>query len=113
MLKKALVAAGILAASMGVAAAQTTGGGTQMSQAQCQSLWNRINTAGGDSVTQTQVSNYVRDFQAVDANSDGRLSSAEFMAACSRGQVQDTAATGTSPGTTGTPGTGTPGSGTR
>lgn len=107
MLKMALVAAGVLAASMGVAAAQTTGGGTQMTQAQCQSLWNRINTTGGDSVTQTQVSNHVRDFKAVDANNDGKLSSTEFMAACQRGQVHDTASTGTSPGTTGTPGSGT------
>lgn len=102
MLKKALIAAGVLAASMGVAAAQTTGGGTQMTQAQCQSLWNKINTANAPSVTQEQARNHVRDFSAADVNSDGRLSSAEFMDACQKGQVQDTATTGTSPGTPGT-----------
>jgi hypothetical protein len=59
-------------------------------------------------VPQAQAQPYMTDFKQADANSDGQISSSEFMSACQRGMVRDTAATG---GGTGTGGAGTTGTG--
>jgi hypothetical protein len=92
----------------GAAFAQTTPGAgpspgaTKMTQAECQSLWNRLDSAKSGSVTQAQAQANVTDFKAVDANSDGKLSQAEFNAGCNKGQVHGTATTGPGSGTSGT-----------
>ena len=72
---------------------------TKLSQAQCQALWTKIDSAKTGSVTQAQAQSYIGDFKSVDANSDGHLSSAEIMSACERGLVHDTATTGLGTGT--------------
>jgi hypothetical protein len=76
-------------------------GATKMTQAECQSLWNRLDSAKSGSVTEAQAQAYVTDFKAVDANSDGKLSQAEFNAGCNKGQVHGTATTGPGSGTNG------------
>ena len=118
MMKLAMATGVALALGLGAAAAQTTSPGTsgagsamQMTQAECQSLWSKIDAQNTGSASQTQVQQYVKDFKSADANSDGRLSSSEFQNACQRGLVQSAAtgnsgATGTGSGTTGSGATG-------
>jgi hypothetical protein len=104
----ALLTAGLLAAP---AAAQTksTPPATKMSQAQCTSLWNKLDAAKSGSVSETASASYVTDFKSVDTNSDGKLSQAEFTAGCGKGLVHDTASTGAGSGASGS---GASGSGT-
>lgn len=96
------------AASMTAAIAQTTKapgqatqGQMQLTQSECESLWNQADAAGAGALTQTQAQPYVTNFSTVDANTDGRLSRTEFMQGCERGQVQRGATTGAGGGTTG------------
>jgi hypothetical protein len=103
------------------ALAQTTttpkSSATKMSQAECTATWNKLDTAKSGSVSQSQAQGVVTNFKAADSNNDGKLSQAEFMAACDKGLVTATAATGSGArGMTGnesgssstTPGTNTP-----
>jgi hypothetical protein len=71
----------------------------KLSQAECQALWNRLDAAKSGSVTEAQAKPYVADFKAIDANSDGKLSQAEFQAGCDKGQVHSSATTGPGSGT--------------
>lgn len=108
---KIVLASGLaLALSITVAAAQsgssssTTGtksGTITMSQAECQSLWSKVDAKRTGSVTEDQTKAYVSSFKAVDTNGDGKLSSSEFLAACQKGMVHDTATSGSSTGSTG------------
>jgi hypothetical protein len=87
----------------GAAYAQTTApkSGSEamkLSQAECQSLWNRLDASKSGSVAQAQAQPYVTDFKAVDSNNDGKLSQAEFQAGCDKGQVHSTATTGPATG---------------
>ena len=97
---------------MGSAFAQTTPttpstpGGTaqpkmQMTQAQCESLWSKINPSSAASVSQSQAQAYTTSFTQVDTNSDGQLSSAEFLKGCQAGMFMDSATTGSGTGSTG------------
>jgi hypothetical protein len=100
------------AASMTVAVAQTTQpktqttpqGQMQLTQSECESLWNQVDSSGTGALTQSQAQPYVTNFGSVDGNSDGRLSRAEFMQGCDRGQIQRTATTGAGGGTAGSGG---------
>jgi len=76
----------------------------KMTQAECQSLWNRVDAGKTGSVSEAQAKTFVTDFKALDANNDGKLSQTEFQAGCDSGQVRSSATTG--------PGGGTNGSGT-
>jgi len=69
-------------------------GTTKMSQAECTAAWNKLDTAKSGSVSQSQTQGVVKDFKAADTNNDGKLSQAEFMAACDKGLVTASAATG-------------------
>jgi hypothetical protein len=113
MLKSALTTGAILFLGIATATAQTTGttGGStgaaqQMTQAECQSLWSRADAGSAGSLTEAQAQPYVTNFSSADTNSDGRLSSDEFLAACQQGMVRDTATTGAGTGTGTTTGTG-------
>lgn len=110
---KAGIASAALAASFGLALAQTgsaPGASAQkMTQAECQTLWNTADASKAGSLTQSQAQAYVSDFKSADANNDGRLSSAEFQSACQKGMVRGTASTGGSSGTNGSMGSGSPG----
>lgn len=99
-----LVATAALALAM-PALAQTTmpkSVTTKMSQADCTAAWTKLGAASG-SVTEAQVKGVVTDFKAADANNDGKLTQAEFMAACDKGLV--TASSGAGSGGRGMTGT--------
>jgi hypothetical protein len=85
--------------------AQTTtapkAGAMKLTQAQCQTIWNRLDAAKSGSVTQAATQPYVTDFKSVDANSDGKLTQAEFQAGCDKGVVHDSAGSGAGSGTSG------------
>jgi hypothetical protein len=92
----AIVAAVVLG---GLAYAQTSpapqpGGATKLSQAECQSIWNKLDSGKSGSVTAAQARPHVSDFKAVDSNNDGKLSQTEFQAGCDKGQVRASATTG-------------------
>ena len=65
-----------------------------MSRADCTAAWTKVDAAKAGSVTQTQAQGVVTDFKAADANNDGKLTQVEFMAACDKGLVTASAATG-------------------
>ena len=89
-------------------------GTTKMSQAECTAAWSKLDTAKSGSVSQSQAQGVVKDFKAADTNNDGKLSQAEFMAACDKGLVTASATgsggrglTGTESGSSTTPGAST------
>ena len=111
-MKSTIVASGLaLVLGMATAIAQTTPPSSsttpgaqpkmQMTQAQCESLWTKMNPSGGANVSQSAATPYVTTFSQVDTNSDGQLSSAEFMSGCQKGLVMDSATTGSGTGSTG------------
>jgi hypothetical protein len=108
-----------LAASASSFAQGTTGqqsgtsGTMKMTQAECESMWNRADSARSGSLSQSQAQSYVTNFSAVDTNSDSNLSRSEFLAGCDKGLVQSSASTGTGTGSAGTgTGSGSSGAGT-
>jgi len=74
---------------------------TQLSQAECDSLWNQANPSGAASITQAQAQPYVTNFKAADPNGDGSLDQNEFSAACKAGLVKGTSSSGAASGETG------------
>jgi hypothetical protein len=99
----ATASAGVLAGLLfaGSAMAQTTTapkGQMKITQAQCTSLWNTLDSSKAGSVSEAHARSYVTDFKAVDANKDGKLSRVEFQAGCDRGQVHGSASTGSGAG---------------
>lgn len=73
----------------------------KLSKAECGAIWDRAGGVGGGSLTPAEVQPYVNSFSKVDANADGQLSSGEFMSACSKGLIHESASTGASEGTSG------------
>jgi hypothetical protein len=73
----------------------------QMAQDQCQSIWGKADSAKAGSLTQDQAAPYISDFKAANASGNGKLSQDEFMAACAKGLVHDSAGAGASSGTAG------------
>lgn len=113
---KTMIAASGLSLLLGMSAAlaQTTAptttppsGSMQMSQAQCDSMWSKMNASGGASVSEAQAKSYTTSFSQVDTNKDGQLSQTEFNMGCQKGMFMDSATTGSGTGTTGTTGSGT------
>jgi hypothetical protein len=90
----------------GAAFAQTTpapksAAPMKMTQAQCSAIWNKLDAAKSGNVSEAQAKPYVASFSAVDTNHDGKLSQTEFQSGCDKGQVHDSATTGTGSGTSG------------
>lgn len=73
----------------------------KMTQAECQSIWNKADAAKAGSLSSAQSQPYVSDFKSIDANGDGKLASSEFLAGCQKGLVHDSASTGAGSGTSG------------
>ena len=91
-----LAAAAALAIAM-PALAQTTmpkSGGSKMSRADCTAAWTKLDASKSGSVSQTQAQGVVTDFKAADSNNDGKLTQTEFLAACDKGLVTASVATG-------------------
>lgn len=101
------IAALAILALAGPALAQTTpgSGAAKMTSAECSAAWAKLDAAKSGSVSQAQAQGTVTDFKAADANSDGKLTQAEFTAACNKGLVT---AAGSSTGSRGMTGTDTP-----
>jgi EF hand len=59
----------------------------KMSQADCTAAWTKLDASKSGSVSQSQAQGTVTDFKAADTNNDGKLSQAEFRAACDKGLV--------------------------
>lgn len=73
----------------------------KMSKADCQSLWGRADSSGAGSLSSAQAQPYVSNFAKVDANADGKLTSAEFLNGCQKGLVHDSASSGAGEGASG------------
>lgn len=94
--------AALLATSGATVFAQTApGSNVKMSKAECQSIWGRADAAGGGSLTSAQAQGFVTNFNKVDTNGDGKLTSAEFLAGCQKGLVHDSASSGAGEGASG------------
>jgi hypothetical protein len=98
-----IAAVAVLALAVPALAQTTPGSGAaKMSQADCTAAWNKLDPAKAGSVTQSQATGTVTDFKAADANNDGKLSQAEFTAACNKGLVTAAGPNTGSRGMTGT-----------
>jgi hypothetical protein len=67
---------------------------TKMSQADCTAAWSKADTAKSGNLSESQARGIVTDFKAADTNKDGKLSRTEFTAACDKGLVTASGATG-------------------
>src|SRR2546427_12197597 len=92
---KVILLAGAIAASTAFGAYAA---GTQLSQAECDTLWSQANPSGAASITQAQAKPYVTDFKAANPDGDSSLDKNEFSAACKAGLVKGTASTGAATG---------------
>ncbi len=92
--------AALLIATGGTAFAQAEAE-MKLSQAECQTIWNRADAAGSGKLSASDADRYVSNFAAADTDSDGSLTSTEFMAACDQGLVHDSSATGAGEGVEG------------
>ena len=57
-------------------------------RAQCQSVW-KMASPDGDTLSGDTAVPYIVNFQMVDTDKDGKISSAEFKTGCSKGWVQN------------------------
>jgi hypothetical protein len=93
----AAAAAAALAFALPALAQTTTApkSGSKMSQSDCSAAWTKLDASKSGNVSQTEAQGVVTDFKAADANSDGKLTQAEFTSACDKGLVTASAASGT------------------
>lgn len=73
----------------------------KLSKAECSNIWGRADAGASGSISSAQAQSYVSDFNKVDANADGKLTSAEFLAGCQKGRVHDSASSGAGEGASG------------
>jgi len=86
----------------GSALAQKAPGNVKLSQAQCLSLWKKVNASGAPTIDASQAQGYVTNFTAADPDNDGTLTQTEFQTACAKGMVQDSSSAGAASGSEGT-----------
>ncbi|HEY7552282.1 MAG TPA: hypothetical protein VH913_22490 [Hyphomicrobiaceae bacterium] len=92
-----LAATVLLALAVPALAQNTTtpkSGAAKMSQADCTAAWSKADTAKSGNLSQSQARGIVTNFKAADSNNDGKLSRTEFTAACDKGLVMASGATG-------------------
>ena len=68
--------------------------GAVLDEAKCASVW-RLTERDGDTLSEDKAAPFIVNFKLVDANSDGKISEAEFNDGCKKGLVQEAAAEGT------------------
>lgn len=106
-MKYAVAAFAAAMLSAGAVSAQTTSpsatkpSSTQLSASECTSLWQKANAANAKGVTEMQAKPYVTDFKAANPDGDTTIDQNEWMAACNKGLVKASAASGASSGTSG------------
>jgi hypothetical protein len=74
-----------------IAALVTQVYGATVTPIQCEFLWEKADSAGFGWLTQTQAAPLISDFKAASTSGGGTLSRDEFMAACSKGLIRDSA----------------------
>lgn len=104
----ALSTASVIAMAQTAAPGSSSTGATgqQLSSAECQQVWNKVNPQAKPSVSGSDVQAHVTDLKKVDTNGDNMISSQEFTSACQQGMVKQASAgssgsTGSSSGTSG------------
>jgi hypothetical protein len=95
-----LLLAGPLAAQTSTTS-KAPSGAMKMSQSECDTVWNKLDSSHSGNVAQAQASGSITDFKKADLNNDGKLSRTEFQQACSSGLVKSSSTTGAGTGTTG------------
>lgn len=95
-MKASMTAAAALAFAFPAFAQTTTPKSTtaKMSPADCSAAWTKLDGAKTGGLSESQLQGVVTNFKAADTNNDGKLTQAEFMAACDKGLVTASAATG-------------------
>jgi hypothetical protein len=92
---KVILLAGAIVASTAFGAFAA---GPQLSQAECDTLWNQANPSGAASITQAQAQPYITDFKAANPDRDSSLDQKEFSAACKNGLVKGMGSSGAASG---------------
>jgi hypothetical protein len=64
-----------------------------LDDAKCASVWSSTQREG-DTLSEGQAAPFIANFQMVDADSDGKISEAEFKDGCKKGLVQEASAEG-------------------
>lgn len=93
----ALAALGMVT-STGAALAQEK---MRLSEAQCESAWNKANPDNKAKISESQARAYISDVSAVNKDGDGTVERSEFMRACDMGLVKSSATTGEGSGSSG------------
>jgi hypothetical protein len=73
----------------------------KLSASECTGLWQKATSNTAKDLTETQAKPYVTDFKAANTNGDMTIDQSEWMAACNKGLISNTASTGASSGTSG------------
>jgi len=81
--------------------AASSGASVKLTMAQCDAIWEKADVSKSGSLSAEQAKPYISDFKAADTKGNGKLTKAEFQAACSKGIVHDTSSSGSSSGTSG------------
>lgn len=71
----------------------------KMTKQQCATLWTKALGSSSGDLAMDKAKPYVTDFKKSDSNSDGKLSSSEWMAACDNGWVKTASASEPGPNT--------------
>ena len=62
-----------------------------LDDAKCASVWS-LTEREGDTLSEDKAAPFIVNFKMVDANSDGKISEAEFKDGCAKGLVQEASA---------------------
>ena len=107
-MKNALaVFAAISVLSTGALAQNTPSAGSsgsepmKLSRNECMNLWQQAGGSSSSRLSEAQVKPYVTDFKAANPDGDTTIEQNEFMAACNKGLVKSSSASGASSGTSG------------
>ncbi|HEX2839848.1 hypothetical protein [Hyphomicrobium sp.] len=79
--------------------------GVKVAHDQCQSLWEKANPAKKPRISAGQAQPFIADVKAANTNGDAAIDQNEFMAACDKGLIKQSASTGGSATTGGSTGT--------
>jgi hypothetical protein len=68
--------------------------GVKVAQDQCQTLWAKANPAKKPKISAGQAQPFIADVMAANTNGDAAIDQAEFMAACDKGLIKESASAG-------------------
>lgn len=83
------------------AGSSSDAGKMKLTQNECMNLWQQAGGSSSARLSEAQVKPYVTDFKAANPDGDTTIEQNEFMAACNKGLVKSSSASGTSTGTSG------------